>query len=101
MVIAAKCRDPFGKLLAAGITLMVGMQSVINMCVVTGLLPTKGIALPFLSFGGSNLLTNFMAIGILTSIGIRGNDKVVSKVIKKRQPKTTGRTAPVRTFARV
>lgn len=102
MAIAAKCRDPFGKLLAAGITLMVGMQSVINMCVVTGLLPTKGIALPFLSFGGSNLLTNFVAIGILANVGFRGNEKVESTVIKKRAPQQSKhRAVPMGHVARV
>jgi cell division protein FtsW len=47
---------------------MIGMQAVINICVVTGLLPTKGIPLPFVSFGGSSLLVNMMSIGILMNI---------------------------------
>ncbi|MDX9701887.1 MAG: putative lipid II flippase FtsW [Candidatus Auribacterota bacterium] len=101
MLVAIKCRDPFGKLLATGITLMLGVQSVINMCVVTGLLPTKGIALPFLSFGGSNLMTNFIAIGILMNIGMRGNEKVVSNIIKHRDANQSGRNTPVRSLARV
>lgn len=92
ILIALKCSDPFGKLLAAGITITVSMQAIINMYVVTGLLPTKGIPLPFLSFGGSNLLVNAMAIGMLVNVGIRGNEKAINAVsIKKKQVQKGGR----------
>lgn len=67
-VISLRAEDAFGKYAALGITIMIGMQAVINICVVTGLLPTKGIPLPFVSFGGSSLLVNMMSIGILMNI---------------------------------
>lgn len=66
--IAIKTEEPFGSYLAFGITIMVTLQVLINICVATGLLPTKGLALPFLSYGGSSLLTNMLGMGILSSI---------------------------------
>jgi cell division protein FtsW len=66
--IAFKAPDRFGYYLALGITLMVTLQAFINISVVLTLLPTKGIALPFISQGGSSLLLNLMATGILLNI---------------------------------
>lgn len=66
--IAIKTEEPFGSYLAFGITIMVTLQVLINICVATGLLPTKGLALPFLSYGGSSLITNMLGMGILSSI---------------------------------
>ncbi|MBS1959728.1 MAG: putative lipid II flippase FtsW [Bdellovibrionales bacterium] len=60
--------DRFGFYLGCGISLLLGMQAFINMGVVMGLLPTKGLTLPFISYGGSALTLNLMAIGILYSI---------------------------------
>ncbi len=57
--------------LSAGISIFIGIQILINLCVVTGLFPTKGIALPFLSFGGTSLLTNMIMVGILYAISGR------------------------------
>ncbi|MGB5157811.1 putative lipid II flippase FtsW [Desulfobacterium sp. N47] len=67
--IARKTEDSFGALLATGITIAIGMQVCINMGVTLGLLPTKGLTLPFLSYGGTSLLINMAAIGILMNIG--------------------------------
>jgi cell division protein FtsW len=66
--IAWKVQDPFGQFLAAGITIMIVLQALINISVVIGLLPTKGLPLPFISSGGSSLLMNMMAVGILLNI---------------------------------
>ncbi|MEK7286495.1 MAG: putative lipid II flippase FtsW [Nitrospirota bacterium] len=66
--IASKIEDPFGQMLAIGTTLLMVMPALMNMGVVTGLLPTKGLSLPFLSYGGSSLLMNWIAAGILYRI---------------------------------
>lgn len=66
--IAARARMPFGRYLGMGITLLIGIQALINACVVTGLLPTKGLTLPFVSYGGSSLVICMVGVGILLNI---------------------------------
>jgi cell division protein FtsW len=66
--VAARARMPFGRYLGMGITLLIGVQALINACVVTGLLPTKGLTLPFVSYGGSSLVTCMFGVGILLNI---------------------------------
>lgn len=66
----ARCRtDFFGSLMALGITVTIALQTVVNMGVNLSLLPTKGLTLPFLSYGGTSLLLNMVLIGILMNIG--------------------------------
>src|SRR5205085_8664723 len=67
--IAAGTSDPFGRLLAAGITGWLGLQTLVNLGTVTGLLPVTGVPLPFVSFGGSSLVVTLAAVGILVNIG--------------------------------
>ena len=67
--IARNARDEFGAYVAVGITTAVGLQVCINMGVALGLLPTKGLTLPFLSYGGSSLIMSMASIGILMNIG--------------------------------
>ncbi len=64
--------DPAGVLLGTGITMMIGLQALMNLAVVTSLMPCKGIPLPFISYGGSNLLTCLAAIGILFNMHRQG-----------------------------
>jgi cell division protein FtsW len=66
--IAIKAPDYFGGMLAAGIITMIGLSAFINFLVVLGCMPTKGMTLPFISYGGSSLLVNMAAIGILLNI---------------------------------
>lgn len=70
--IAGQAPDAFGRHLACGVTLLVGIQVLINMSVVSGLLPTKGLTLPFVSYGGSSLIVSLVAMGILLSISRAG-----------------------------
>jgi cell division protein FtsW len=65
--------EPFGAYAALGLTTLIGGQALLNLAVVFGLLPTKGLTLPFVSYGGSSLMTLLAAAGVLLSIsGDRG-----------------------------
>jgi cell division protein FtsW len=66
--IALNSRDTFGLLLALGVTLLISLQAAINIGVVTSALPNKGLPLPFISYGGSNLLAMFTGVGLLFSV---------------------------------
>lgn len=73
--IAWNASDSFGFLLAAGLTFMIGFQAFINIGVVTSVLPNKGMGLPFISYGGSNLVLMLMSMGLLFSIGRRCDEE--------------------------
>jgi cell division protein FtsW len=66
--IARRAPDIFGFLLASGLTWLIGLQAWINIAVVTSVLPNKGLSLPFVSYGGSNLVMMLFAVGLLLSI---------------------------------
>jgi cell division protein FtsW len=65
ILIVIRCRDRFGRLLAGGIVLAIAVQAALNMGVVTVVLPTKGIPLPFVSAGGTSMLLSAAAVGVL------------------------------------
>jgi cell division protein FtsW len=71
--VALGCRDPFGKRLAVGLTVLVCGQAVVNVAAVMGVAPLTGIPLPFLSYGGSSLVVLLASVGILLNIASRGN----------------------------
>jgi len=66
--IAWNACDTFGMLLGTGISFLIGLQAFINIGVVTSALPNKGLPLPFISYGGSNLMVKLAAVGLLLSI---------------------------------
>lgn len=66
--IALQCQEPFGRNLAFGLSLLLGLEAFVNIAVCMGLLPTKGLTLPFISYGGTSLLTSLLAVGILLNI---------------------------------
>ncbi len=66
--IALLCREPFGTLLGLGVFMMLALQILMNLGVVIGLLPTKGLPLPFISLGGSNLMVSLLAIGTMLNM---------------------------------
>jgi cell division protein FtsW len=74
---AERARDDFSFLVATGIVLTLGLQSMLNMAVATASVPPKGIALPFVSYGGSQLLAAGMAAGILTRVAADGRETPV------------------------
>jgi len=71
MNIAYRCRDPFGTLLAVGITSMLALQGTINIGMTMGLLPVVGVPLPLISYGGSSTLTVAICIGLLMNVSMR------------------------------
>ena len=70
--VAMRTADPFGRLLASGVTTLIGLQALINVAVATGSLPNKGLPLPFVSYGGSNLMALFAGVGLLVSVARHG-----------------------------
>ncbi|MFS0782442.1 putative lipid II flippase FtsW [Bacillus sp. 1P06AnD] len=68
--IAGRCRDPFGSLLAIGISSMIGIQSFINLGGLTGIIPITGVPLPFVSYGGSSIILLSISMGILINVAM-------------------------------
>jgi cell division protein FtsW len=84
--IALRARDDFGAFLAFGLSTMFGVQALINIAVALALLPTKGLTLPFVSFGGSSLLVNALAAGILLNISRQTDDAVAPVATRLEKP---------------
>ena len=89
-LLSFRAPDSFGSYLAMGLTLLIGLPAVINMGVVSGIFPTKGLSLPFLSYGGSSLLANLLAVGILLNISsqVKRPAPAVEKVEERVEVKT-------------
>ncbi|MEW6306226.1 MAG: putative lipid II flippase FtsW [Verrucomicrobiota bacterium] len=78
--IAWNARDMFGQLLATGITTLITLQAFINIGVVTSTLPNKGLPLPFISYGGSNLLMMLACVGLLLSVARHSAEQTTSEI---------------------
>lgn len=79
--IAGHARDRFSMILAAGLTTLVAVQTILNLCVVTNLLPSTGIALPFFSYGGTALAVNLGEMGVILSISRHRYDARIQEEI--------------------
>jgi len=86
MRISLQAPDLFGRLLGTGLTLMTTVQAAINVGVVTGCLPTKGLPLPFISYGGSSLMMSLVSVGVLLNIARHGvaDDAAPHHAVKDR-----------------
>ena len=91
MAIALNARDRFGTLVGVGITSMLALQAAMNIGVTTAVLPNKGIPLPFISYGGSNLLFCLLGIGILLNVYRNGGSETVVRAVTKPRPLMTPR----------
>jgi cell division protein FtsW len=78
--IAWHAREPFGVLLATGLAFLIGLQAFVNIGVVTSALPNKGLPLPFISRGGSNLLFMLICVGLLLSVARHAADRRTAEV---------------------
>ena len=79
LVVAQATREPFGRLVAIGIAALVATQVLINTGMLVGLLPITGVALPLVSYGGSSLLANSLALGLVLNIGLRPGYEVANE----------------------
>ena len=92
--VALRCRDPFGKFLASGLTALVCGQAAVNLAAVLGIAPLTGIPLPFLSYGGSSLVVLLAGTGILLNIAGDGRAPQRASVPDRRRRNSRAR-APV------
>ena len=90
--LSLKAPDTFGSYLALGLTLVIGLPAAINLGVVSGILPTKGLSLPFLSYGGSSLIASMLAVGILLNISCQIKGPSGPRPVKVAAP-SQGETA--------
>jgi cell division protein FtsW len=91
--VALRCRDPFGKRLAAGLTTLVCGQALVNLAAVLGLAPLTGITLPFVSYGGSSLVVSLASVGVL--LNIAGHGGAASAQVSDRGRRDRGSRAAV------
>jgi cell division protein FtsW len=91
MMIALHAKDRFGLLLAGGVVALLGLQAAVNIGVTTSLLPNKGLPLPFISYGGSNLVACLFGVGLLLNVYRQGVFKPVNKQGAALQVRSTPR----------
>ena len=96
--VALGCRDPFGKLVAAGVTALVCGQAAVNVSAVMGLAPLTGIPLPFVSYGGSSLVVGLASVGILLNIAV--SDAAGARAEMPGRRRRDGRSRPARARGR-
>jgi cell division protein FtsW len=90
-----RASEPFGTYLGLGLTSLIAFQAVVNMCVAMGLLPTKGLTLPFISYGGSSLIVLMGAAGVLLSISASGEGgRLRAKASRPRASPVGGAEVP-------
>jgi cell division protein FtsW len=75
IIVSMRARDTFGSLIAIGITTLIGLQAIINIAVVTNTIPVTGMELPFFSYGGTAIMVNLWAVGVLLNISRSGIKK--------------------------
>jgi cell division protein FtsW len=96
---ALRAKDEYGTYLAVGITMFLGMQAFTNLAVAMGMLPTKGLALPFISYGGSSLLVNSAAVGVLLNVSRPRAPSLDAAVAEDGVRREKGRAKPARLTA--
>jgi cell division protein FtsW (lipid II flippase) len=79
LVVSQRTREPFGRLVAIGVAALLATQVLINTAMLVGLLPITGLALPLVSYGGSSLLANALALGLVLNIGLRPGYEVTNE----------------------
>ena len=84
LAIAEQTREPFGRLVVTGVAALIATQVTINTAMLLGLLPITGLALPLLSYGGSSLLANALALGLVLNIGLRPGYEVTNEPFRFR-----------------
>jgi cell division protein FtsW (lipid II flippase) len=94
LAIAAACREPFGRLAAAGLTTLIAVQAVINTAMTVGLLPVVGLSLPLVSYGGSGLVCNGLLAGLLVNIALRPGFEVSREPFRYAVSPPAAVTAP-------
>ena len=91
--IAIDCKDPFGRLMAGGLTAMIATQAVMNMAAVTGLMPVTGIPLPLVSYGGSSLTFTMGCIGLILAVSRHSKSASRAKIRDVSESKGSARAS--------
>lgn len=80
--VAGRCQDPFGRLIPVGLAGFVGFQAMVNIAMNVGLAPIVGVTLPFVSYGGSSMLSAWIMVGLIFSVSIRGDARLFKKAFE-------------------